>query len=93
MRNFVPVTQREYICAVKNLTFFFRRSPDLATAENLFAFQLHQSETGMRRAGSRGGRSIQGAQEIGSRRREPPCRGGRGGADLARTMFSPATRR
>lgn len=48
VRNFVPDTQREYIRAVKNLTIFLKRSPDTATAEDLRAFQLHMSETGVR---------------------------------------------
>ena len=48
VRNFVPDTQREYIRAVKNLTIFLRRSPDTATAEDLRAFQLHLTETGVR---------------------------------------------
>ena len=48
VRNFVPDTQREYIRAVKNLTIFLRRSPDTATAEDLRAFQLHMTETGVR---------------------------------------------
>ena len=48
VRNFVPDTQREYIRAVKNLTIFLKRSPDTATAEDLRAFQLHMTETGVR---------------------------------------------
>jgi site-specific recombinase XerD len=48
VRNFVPDTQREYIRAVKNLTMFLKRSPDTATAEELRAFQLHMTETGVR---------------------------------------------
>jgi len=48
VRNFVPDIQREYIRAVKNLTIFLRRSPDSATAEELRAFQLHMTETGVR---------------------------------------------
>ena len=48
VRNFVPDTQREYIRAVKNLTIFLERSPDTATAEDLRAFQLHMTETGVR---------------------------------------------
>ena len=47
-RNFVPVTQREYIRAVKNLTIFLERSPDTATAEDLRAFQLHMTVSGVR---------------------------------------------
>ncbi len=48
VRNFVADTQREYIRAVKNLTIFLDRSPDTATAEDLRAFQLHMTETGVR---------------------------------------------
>jgi integrase/recombinase XerD len=48
VRNFVPDTQREYIRAVKNLTIFLKRSPDTATAEDLRAFHLHMTETGVR---------------------------------------------
>lgn len=48
VRNFVPDTQREYIRAVKNLTIFLKRSPNTATAEDLRAFQLHMTETGVR---------------------------------------------
>lgn len=48
VRNFVPDTEREYIRAVKNLTIFPGRSPDTATAEDLRAFQLHMTETGVR---------------------------------------------
>lgn len=48
VRNFVPDTQREYIRAVKNLTIFLQGSPDTATAEDLRAFQLHMTETGVR---------------------------------------------
>lgn len=48
VRNFVPDTQREYIRAVKNFTIFLERSPDTATAEDLRAFQLHTTETGVR---------------------------------------------
>jgi len=48
VRNFVPDTQREYIRAVKNLTIFLERSPDTATAEDLRAFQLHMTVSGVR---------------------------------------------
>jgi len=48
VRNFVPDTQREYIRAVKNFTIFLERSPHTATAEDLRAFQLHMTETGVR---------------------------------------------
>src|SRR6202049_3561505 len=47
VRRFTPDTQREYIRAVKRLTAFLGRSPDTATAEDLRAFQLHLTETGV----------------------------------------------
>src|SRR5246127_5680468 len=47
MRRFVPDTQREYIRAVKRLAIFLGRSPDTATPEELRAFQLHLTETGV----------------------------------------------
>src|SRR6202047_1116904 len=47
MRRFVPDTQREHIRAVKRLPTFLGRSPDTATAEELRAFQLHLTETGV----------------------------------------------
>src|SRR6266436_1604949 len=47
MRRFVPDTQREYIRAVKRLATFLGRSPDTATSEELRAFQLHLTETGV----------------------------------------------
>src|ERR1700726_2685177 len=47
MRRFVPDTQREYVRAVKRLATFLGRSPDTATAEELRAFQLHLTETGV----------------------------------------------
>jgi hypothetical protein len=47
MRRFVPDTQREYIRAVKRLAIFLGRFPDTATAEELRAFQLHLTESGV----------------------------------------------
>jgi site-specific recombinase XerD len=47
MRRFVPDTQREYIRAVKKLASFLGRSPDSTTPEELRAFQLHLTETGL----------------------------------------------
>jgi site-specific recombinase XerD len=47
MRRFVPDTQREYFRAVKRLATFLGRSPDTATPEELCAFQLHLTETGV----------------------------------------------
>jgi integrase/recombinase XerD len=40
-------TQREYIRAVKRLAPFLGRSPDTATPDELRAFQLHLTETGV----------------------------------------------
>ena len=48
MRNFSPDTQREYIRAVKRLAAYLGRSTATATAEDLRAFQLHLTETGVR---------------------------------------------
>lgn len=39
VRNLVPATQREYICAVKKLAAFMKRSPDTATPNDLRNFQ------------------------------------------------------
>ena len=47
VRRFTPDTQRDYIRAVKKLAAFLGRSPDTATAEELRAFQLHLTETGV----------------------------------------------
>jgi integrase/recombinase XerD len=47
MRRFTLDTQRDYIRAVKKLAAFLGRSPDTATAEDLRAFQLHLTETGV----------------------------------------------
>lgn len=46
MRKLSPKTQTGYIRAVKKLTHFLGRSPDLATSEDLRLFQLHLVETG-----------------------------------------------
>jgi integrase len=47
LRGFTPGTQQDYIRAVKNLASFLGRSPDTASAEDLRAFQLHLSATGV----------------------------------------------
>jgi len=47
LRGFTPHTQRDYIRAVKKLASFLARSPDTATAEDLRAFQLHLTATGV----------------------------------------------
>ena len=46
MRKLSPKTQTGYIRAVKKLTQFLGRSPDLATSEDLRLFQLHLVKTG-----------------------------------------------
>src|SRR6478672_8070414 len=47
LRGFTPDTQRDYIRAVKKLAAVLGRSPDTATAEDLRAFQLHLTATGV----------------------------------------------
>jgi hypothetical protein len=47
LRGFTLDTQRDYIRAVKKLAAFLSRSPDTATAEDLRAFQLHLTATGI----------------------------------------------
>src|SRR5450631_1148244 len=47
VRRFTPATQRQYIGAVKRLAAFLGRSPDTATPEELRAFQLHLTGTGV----------------------------------------------
>jgi site-specific recombinase XerD len=47
VRGFVEKTQSDYIRHVKIFTIFLRRSPDIATPEDLRAYQLHQRETGV----------------------------------------------
>jgi len=46
MRKLSPKTQVGYIRAVKKLTLYLGRSPDLVTAEDLRLFQLHLVSTG-----------------------------------------------
>jgi site-specific recombinase XerD len=48
VRNFVEKTRNDYIRQVKTFTSFLGRSPDMATAEDLRRFQLHQTRTGIR---------------------------------------------
>jgi len=50
LRGFTPDTQRDYIRAVKKLAAFLDRSPDTATAEDLRAFQLHLTASGVQPA-------------------------------------------
>jgi integrase len=47
VRNFVEKTHNDYIRHVKRLATFLGRSPDSATPEELRAFQLHLTETGV----------------------------------------------
>ena len=47
VRRFTADTQREYIRAVKRLAAFLGRTPDTSTAEDLRAFQLHLTATGV----------------------------------------------
>jgi integrase-like protein len=47
LRGFTPDTQGDYIRAVKKLAAFLGRSPDTATAEDLRAFRLHLTATGV----------------------------------------------
>jgi hypothetical protein len=42
VRGFTPKTQHAYIRAVRKFTFFLGCSPDMATAEELRCYQLHQ---------------------------------------------------
>ncbi len=47
LRKLTPKTQAGYLRAVTKFTRFFGRSPDLASAEDLRAFQLHLVEEGV----------------------------------------------
>jgi site-specific recombinase XerD len=47
LRGFTPDTQRDSIRAVKKLAAFLGRSPDTATPEDLRAFQLHLTASGV----------------------------------------------
>jgi hypothetical protein len=48
VRRIAPDTQCEYVRALKRLAAFLVRSPDIAIAEELRAFQVHLTETGVR---------------------------------------------
>ncbi len=50
MRGFTEATRRDYIRCVKAFAAFIGRSPDMATAEDLRRFQLHQTRVGMQAA-------------------------------------------
>ena len=47
LRKLVPKSQAAYLRAVIKFTLFFGQSPDLASPEDLRAFQLHLVETGV----------------------------------------------
>jgi len=47
IRGFTESTRRDYIRCVKTFAAFIGRSPDLATAEDVRRFQLHQTRAGM----------------------------------------------
>jgi uncharacterized protein (DUF736 family) len=47
IRRELRANQRDYVRAVKKLAAFLGRSPDTATAEDLRAFQLHLTATGV----------------------------------------------
>jgi integrase/recombinase XerD len=47
IRGFTESTRRDYIRCVKAFAAFTGRSPDMATAEDLRRFQLHQTRAGM----------------------------------------------
>ena len=47
LRKLAPKTQAGYLRAVMKFTRFFARSPDLASPEDLRAFQLQLVETGV----------------------------------------------
>jgi hypothetical protein len=47
LRKLAPKTQAGYLRAVIKFTFFFGRSPDLASPEDLRTFQLQQVEQGV----------------------------------------------
>jgi len=46
LRQLAPLTQKGYLRSVIKFTRFFGRSPDLATPEDLRAFQLHMVDQG-----------------------------------------------
>jgi integrase/recombinase XerD len=41
LRNMAPLTQAAYVRAIKNLSLFFRRSPDTLSFEEVRRYQLH----------------------------------------------------
>jgi integrase/recombinase XerD len=50
MRNMSPATQGAYVRAVRNLSRFFRRSPDELTFDNVREYQLHLISRGLQAA-------------------------------------------
>ncbi len=51
VRGFTEDTRRDYIRCVKAFAAFIGRSPDMAVAEDLRRFQLHQTQAGMQPPG------------------------------------------
>ena len=47
MRGLRADTQRDYIRFVRSFAAFLRRSPDMATAEDIRRFQVYQTESGV----------------------------------------------
>ena len=47
VRGFSEKTRQDYIRNVQAFAAFMGRSPDMATAEDLRLFQLHQTQSGM----------------------------------------------
>ena len=47
VRGFSEKTRQDYIRSVQAFAAFMGRSPDIATAEDLRLFQLHQTQSGM----------------------------------------------
>ena len=47
MRGLRSDTQRDYVRMVRGFAAFLRRSPDMATAEDVRRFQVHQRESGV----------------------------------------------
>jgi integrase-like protein len=50
LRNMSPTTQGAYVRAVKNLSSFFKRSPDQLTFEDMRVYQLHLVSRGLQPA-------------------------------------------
>ena len=50
MRNMSPATQGAYVRAVRNLSRFFRRSPDELTFDDVREYQLHLISRGLQAA-------------------------------------------